>query len=1268
MFMVFVRGPADPLIRRLRGSGSSREHEKIERINLIVMFDIPFPRNPNFIGRAEELRKINERFAASGYRDVPSIFAFAGTGGMGKTQIAAEYGYRHHRDYTAMFWVSAASKDTIETSFVDIMQLIVKEQARKAWAESAPDYGIIGQKLNIPGLIDREGKVSANPETIYVLQSVFFRWLSLPGNNKWLLIFDNADDLETFDIQKYFPKHGGGAILITSGNPLAVFMCGVVSFDCLALTKLNMPYLPQDFPELDWTPQANFSKQTCPTQRAQPLIALSMPQGINNTSSSVTSTQKTKSHSDYTIGWICALPKELTVARAMLDQEHPNISTPTQDENSYILGSIGKHNIVITCLPKGKVGTNEAAVAATEMLRTFSSIKVGLMVGIGGGIPSKVRLGDVVVSTPTKEYPGVVQWDFGKEETNGSFKRTGAMDNPPRVLLKAIPKLQATHDLEGTNIPQHLDNMKKKWPRLVPKYTWTESLIDPLLSADSSYHSQSNAFVISRWFGWFIWFIWLGWFARHSKTGSTQPNKAQKKPREVCVHYGLIASGNKVVKDAESRDRLNDILGGNVLCVEMEAAGLVRFPCLVIRGICDYADSQKNDDWQEYAAAVAAAYAKELLEYVQSDEVKQERPMKDILDQLKVASDNIAMVRHKLDKKEDLEILNWLTPIDYDDQQTDYFNKRQQGTGQWLLDSTEYQSWLRTGKQILFCPGIPGAGKTILTSTVVDDLTARFSDSSKIAIVYIYCNFRRKDEQDAQSLLASILKQLARGRPSLPRIVKELHKHHNTKQRRTRPSIDKLVIALESVSKEYERVFIIVDALDECQLSNYCRQTFLPALFQLHTKCDANIFATSRFIPEITEEFENSTKLEIFAHEEDVRNYLDAQISNSGKQLLINNREEVKTRITTVVSGMFLLAQLHFETIKNKKTLTKIRDALETLPTGKKAYDHAYEGAMTRIQGQDPDSKGLADEVLSWITCAKRPLTTSELQHALAVKIGQSKLDKDNFPGNTDMVSVCAGLVTIDEESNIIRLVHYTTQEYFERTWERWFCDAETNIAKVCVTYLSHDVFKAGPSPTSEDFKARLRSNALYDYAAKHWGHHASAASAEKWEAKVSTCSQDMTDSGHPSPYNQNQSVSDLALKFLMDDAKTSASGQVLFDNSGWQCYGMHLVAYWGLDRIMIKLLGKICVDAKDSWDQTALFYAVERGNVEVAKLLLENGAQLDLEAKNRQRPLSQAVKGGSAAAVQLLLAKKVKTDYTYEIICIELKADLVVFYYCSLK
>src|SRR4051812_30717390 len=173
-----------------------------------------------------------------------------------------------------------------------------------------------------------------------------------------------------------------------------------------------------------------------------------------------------RSHNEYTIGWVCALPKEQTAAIAMLDETHLDLPKSANDSNAYTLGSIGRHNIVIACLPKGQVGTIQAATAATQMANTFPSIKVGLMVGIGGGIPSKVRLGDVVIGTE------VIQWDFGKAEKDGIFKQTATRKTPPKTLLTTLSKLETEQEMNGSKIPQYMDELSRRWPKLVPKYTW----------------------------------------------------------------------------------------------------------------------------------------------------------------------------------------------------------------------------------------------------------------------------------------------------------------------------------------------------------------------------------------------------------------------------------------------------------------------------------------------------------------------------------------------------------------------------------------------------------------------------------------------------------------------------------------------------------------------------------------------------------------------------------------------------------------------------
>lgn len=273
----------------------------------------------------------------------------------------------------------------------------------------------------------------------------------------------------------------------------------------------------------------------------------------------------------------------------------------------------------------------------------------------------------------------------------------------------------------------------------------------------------------------------------------------------------------------------------------------------------------------------------------------------------------------RLTEKEDFEVLDWLTLVDYGPQQSDYIRRRQPGTGQWLLESAEYRDWLKSNRQTLFCPGIPGAGKTILTAVVINDLTMKCHTNETIGLAYIYCNFRREDEQKAENLLASILKQLAQCQSSLPESVKELYKRH--KNRRTWPSLDELLRALQFVVIAYSRVFFVVDALDECQASDGCRKVFLSQLFDLQKKCPVNIFATARPIPEITQKF-NGLTLEVRAHESDVRKYLEGRISQTESKILKEHEEEIKNRITEVVDGMSVNSHIIYSTGLEKLTIS----------------------------------------------------------------------------------------------------------------------------------------------------------------------------------------------------------------------------------------------------------------------------------------------------------------------------------------------------------
>lgn len=315
----------------------------------------------------------------------------------------------------------------------------------------------------------------------------------------------------------------------------------------------------------------------------------------------------------FQVGWICALPIEAASAVEVLDENFGTLEEQdAADSNTYTLGRIAKHHVVIACLSGGQYGTTSATTIATNMIRTFSrSLRIGLMVGIGSGIPSAahdIRLGDVVISYPQGTCGGVIQYDMGKVVAGGEFRRTGSLNSPPRALLTAVSMMRAATLIEEPRFLEYLQSAIGKTARTQKIFGRPATKYDRLFQAkyDHPVDASSCDRCLAEW----------------------EEIRNEREDKNPQPHYGIIASGNSIIKHGEIREQLRTKTGA--LCFEMEAAGLMMdFPCIVIRGICDYADSHKNKQWQGYAALVAASYAKELLGYIRLSHISQESLVED---------------------------------------------------------------------------------------------------------------------------------------------------------------------------------------------------------------------------------------------------------------------------------------------------------------------------------------------------------------------------------------------------------------------------------------------------------------------------------------------------------------------------------------------------------------------------------------------------------------------------------------------------------------
>ncbi|KAK2750099.1 hypothetical protein FQN57_004591 [Myotisia sp. PD_48] len=410
----------------------------------------------------------------------------------------------------------------------------------------------------------------------------------------------------------------------------------------------------------------------------------------------------------YTVGWIAPLPLELTAARGMF--EHGIFKTIHRNGYSYDVGKIGQHFVVMAV--QSKIGTDEASGLATRMLSVFKNIEYFLVVGIGGGVPSyglpgarsEIVLGDVVVSFPIGKYGGVVRYDFGAWTDNGDLTTSGHLNGPRGNLLSTVNSLRTCHQTtEGTDISRYLCEMRSRvHVNERQRFHDPGDRMDRLFPTDYPHPDKYQGKGCEP-----------GCDFTKAHDRQYRGKEASRKIDSPKIHYGNIGSSNQLQLSANMRNRLLE--EHDIICFEMEGAGVIQtHNCLVIRGICDYSDSHQTKAWQAYAAATAAAYAKEFLSkmpksdntkyYFKGDRLKIERLSGALLNMAQCYI-NLTIIEHKYERRRQSQLnasksdrISLLS----------LFDERKPG------DKT-------VSPQRIFIRGCAGVGKTTLCKKIVHD-------------------------------------------------------------------------------------------------------------------------------------------------------------------------------------------------------------------------------------------------------------------------------------------------------------------------------------------------------------------------------------------------------------------------------------------------------------------------------------------------------------------------------------------------------------------
>ncbi|KAL8310675.1 hypothetical protein RB597_010494 [Gaeumannomyces tritici] len=928
----------------------------------------------------------------------------------------------------------------------------------------------------------------------------------------------------------------------------------------------------------------------------------------------------------------------------MLDEQHPPQPGIPGDDNAYVLGRIHRHNVAMACLP-GQYGTNNAAIVATNVKRSFPSIRATLMVGIAGGSPSQadLYLGDVVVGTR------VMQYDMGKALGDGHFQGTAIPKTPAPLLNSAVSTLRSkqSSDRIASFSRSRLPNLSR------PDHP------DRLFQASYEHHPL-----------------------RAPTCNNRNPKKLQPRAGRLSdepkIHYGVIASANRVMRNGKERDEIARL--HSALCFEMEAAGMMdNVQCLPIRGICDYSDSHKNKVWQDYAAATAAAYARELLEVIPASSGELSRANTTRFNNASepdTADDQASERRQRL-----LESLNFAQI----DARKTTIRTAHSKTCRWFVRHSAYRDWLDPAMQsqnhgFLWMRGKAGAGKSTMMKFVY--LESKKRDGSNTMSASFFFNARGEYlEKSITGMYRSLLMQLLKRFPDLQSILDNTDIIPASQQ--DCPDLDALKELLRSalLSLGQRSFTCFIDALDECDEQEVRDMVqFFEDLAEdtAEAGIQLRICFSSRPYPYISTPKGILLTLEDESgHAEDLAQYVESKLKIDDPVL----RKDLQLQILGKASGIFLWIVLVVDILNEedddgglalRTKLSKIPDKLSDL----------FKSILMRDQ-KSPERLLLC---VLWILCAKRPLTPAEFRHALWVALldqqsAQNDRQVDSDVPDVSNMNACVKLVTSSSKGlaeitkskqPTVQFVHESVRDFLVKEkglqdlWPElgfeWEGPSHERLKRCCTTYLSLSGVQAIVNdPEGRDVcDALAQKYSFLEYASQQVLHHANAAAfvvpqdefMSQFFASAGIGVVNLFERHKKRRYGVHATpiyvLADRGLENLIRTRiKQEPAARAPRERKDLTGYKGRTPLSWAAQKGRLSIV-KVFVDRgadvnsqikgglKDGW--TALMLASDSGHEAVARLLIDRGADINAQEKDKWTALMLASNSGHEAVARLLI------------------------------